>query len=107
MEDYVAAHVHPSEKRRRTPKSQKRYVREQFISLRPGADGVRCRMHRIFDRDGDVYDEIVTEQETGEVVRDLREPLSSHRDRGTAKRQTFHDAVSWAIATMAVEERPQ
>lgn len=99
-------HGRSSEKRRRTPTSQKRHVREQYLSLGPSADGVRRRAHRIFDRDADVYDEIVTDEETGEIVMDLRQPVSAHRDRGTAKRQTFRDAVSWAIASMAPGERP-
>lgn len=99
-------HGRSSEKRKRTPSSQPRHVREQYLSLGPSADGIRRRAHRTFDREADVYEEIVTDEETGEIVWHLREPLSAHRDRGTAKQQTFRDAVSWAIASMAPDERP-
>jgi hypothetical protein len=95
-----------SERRKRTPKSQRRHIREQYVSLGLSADGIRRRAHQTYDRVADIYEEIVTDEVSGAIVWHLREPLSAHRDRGTAKRQTFRDAVSWAIATMAPEERP-
>jgi len=48
-------------------------------------EGRRVTYDRIIDRDGDLYHERVVDVETGEVVRDVTEPLSDHRGRGSAK----------------------
>lgn len=37
------------------------------------------------DRDKNWYDEVVTDQETGEVIHGCHEPLSEHRGHGSAK----------------------
>jgi hypothetical protein len=83
----------------------RRHVRERRLTVGPSADGVRRRVHRTFDRDLDIYEEVITEEETGCVVKDLREPLSAHRGRGAAKRVTFKDACSWAIASIHPADR--
>lgn len=41
--------------------------------------------YRRIDRERDLYDEVVVDQETGEVVHECHEPLSVHRHRGSAK----------------------
>jgi hypothetical protein len=64
----------------------RRHVREQYLSVGPSADGTRRRMHRTFDRDRDVYEEVVTEEVTGWLVRYLREPLTAHRGGGGPQR---------------------
>jgi hypothetical protein len=61
----------------------RRHVRERYLYVGRSADGVRRRAHRTFDRDNDVYEEVVMEEETGWLVRYLSEPLSAHRGRGT------------------------
>ncbi len=45
----------------------------------------RVTYDRFIDKDGDLYHERVVDVETGEVVRDVTEPLSDHRGRGSAK----------------------
>lgn len=40
---------------------------------------------RILDRDNNRYVEKVVDPETGEVLRDVEEPLSEHQGRGSAK----------------------
>ena len=44
---------------------------------------------RTIDRDGDRYTEKVVDPETGEVLRDVDEPLTQHRGRGSAKKATI------------------
>jgi hypothetical protein len=43
------------------------------------------RVERGIDQDEDLYVEIVTDPDTGEIVHRCKEPLSQHRDRGSAK----------------------
>lgn len=43
------------------------------------------RKVRILDRDNDRYVEKVVDPETGEVLRDVEEPLSEHQGHGSAK----------------------
>lgn len=102
-----AVHVHGRSAEKYTGSSgTRRRVREQYIAIGPSADGRRRRAHRIFDRLADRYLEVVTDDVTGELHYLLCEPVSCHRGRGSAKRMTFRDAVSWALSTMALEERP-
>lgn len=47
------------------------------------------RWHSLFRRIDHVngtYDEIITDEQTGEVVREVHEPLSEHTGRGSARR---------------------
>jgi len=41
---------------------------------------------RIIDRRRGSYDELIIDRETGDVVREVHEPLSQHRGRGSARR---------------------
>jgi hypothetical protein len=50
--------------------------------------------HRIIDRLNDLYHELVIDDETGEVVRDVFEPLSRHVDHGSAKFKKTTDSRS-------------
>jgi len=62
-------------------------VRKEFLSgddLRR-SDGKWMEKERIIDRDNDHYHEKVVDPETGEVLRDVTEPLSQHLGRGSAK----------------------
>jgi hypothetical protein len=47
-------------------------------------EGDHVARFRRIDRGNDEYEEIVTEGETGEVIRSLREPLSEHWGHGSA-----------------------
>jgi hypothetical protein len=40
---------------------------------------------RTIDRENDRYDEVITDAETGEVLHECHEPLSEHRDHGSAR----------------------
>ncbi len=43
------------------------------------------RIHRVIDRRGDRYYERIEDDETGEVVRLVDEPLTDHQGRGSAR----------------------
>lgn len=66
---------------------------KSFIETFTGADWSHrlqrfVRKDRILDRDNDRYVEKVVDPETGEVLRDVEQPLSEHQGRGSAK---FHE----------------
>lgn len=42
---------------------------------------------RLIDRQNNWYEELVVDEETGHVVYEAREPLSDHKDHGSAKAQ--------------------
>ena len=42
-------------------------------------------LSRVYDREKDLYKEIITDPITGEVVHECIEPLSKHTEHGTAK----------------------
>lgn len=44
--------------------------------------GKYMKHSRVIDRDNDLYHEVVTDPETGEVVHECKEPLSHHRGHG-------------------------
>jgi hypothetical protein len=44
--------------------------------------------HRVIDRDNDLYVERVTDYETGEIIHECQEPLSSHVNHGSAKKKS-------------------
>jgi hypothetical protein len=45
-------------------------------------------LSRLIDREQDTYDERIDDGETGMIIRELREPLSKHSGRGSAKRRS-------------------
>jgi hypothetical protein len=49
------------------------------------SSGRWLHLERRVDREKDLYTEKLTDPETGEVMRDVRERLSEHRGRGAAK----------------------
>ncbi|MBN9492557.1 PepSY domain-containing protein [bacterium] len=57
---------------------------------------------RILDRDNNRYVEKVVDPETGEVLRDVEEPLSDHRGHGSAKQPS-----SDAPQTSPIKSDPQ
>lgn len=64
--------------------------RRPFREVRAGDDlhrktGRWNERHRVIDRDADLYEEKIADPETGEVLRDVREPLSEHQGHGSAK----------------------
>jgi hypothetical protein len=64
--------------------------RKWFVETFSGADWSHrlqrfVRKQRTLDRDNDRYVEKVVDPETGEVLRDVEEPLSDHQGHGSAK----------------------
>lgn len=88
----------------------KRHNYEQQVDLRASHDGVRRSRRTTWRRTPDFtrgwYEEIVTEEATGAVHYYNREWIAFHRERGTAKRQTFWTAYDWALDSIAPVERP-
>jgi hypothetical protein len=41
--------------------------------------------YRSIDREADRYDEVIRDKATGEIIREVHQPLSQHRDRGSAR----------------------
>ena len=65
--------------------------RKPYVEGRTGEDlhrktGKWMHLERVIDRARNWYKERVTDPETDEVVHDCKEPLSEHRDHGSAKR---------------------
>ena len=50
-------------------------------------DGKWRDMYRLIDKDEDIYVEVITDKESGEVVHECREPLTEHQGHGTAKKR--------------------
>lgn len=66
--------------------------RGRKVDMTTGAEYYRLddRWHRVerkIDYVNDWYDEVITVESTGEVIREVHEPLSDHQERGTAKRR--------------------
>lgn len=49
------------------------------------ATGQWNTLHRVIDRENDIYEEVITDSD-GNVVHERREPLSEHQGHGSAKR---------------------
>jgi hypothetical protein len=101
----VRGRILPTTKRQRTPESRRRYAFEDFLTMGESADGPRRSVCRKIDRQKDRYEETVTDLLTGEVIYHTREPLTCHVNRGSAKRRTYRDAVSWALDTITSTAR--
>jgi len=61
-----------------------------FVEQIGGADlcrktGVWMEKTRVIDRDNDLYKETVKNPKTGEVIHHCEEPLSQHKNHGSAK----------------------
>ena len=66
--------------------------RKPFLEQKIGSDlhhATGTRRHRVMvvDRDRDRYKKVVTDPVTGEELYRKEEPLSEHRDRGSAKKK--------------------
>jgi len=72
-------HTHIGEKRRG------KYDYEAVLGHEFNVEGNLMHKERIFDRKNNSYKERVVNTDTGEVVRDIEEPLSKHIDHGSAK----------------------
>lgn len=71
-------------------KSQSKW--KPYLEGRSGDDlhrktGKWMFLEQVIDRAKNWYKELITDPETGEVVRHCEEPLTDHRDRGSAKKR--------------------
>ena len=48
-------------------------------------EGVWANLRRQFNKRQDTYEEVITYADSGESIREVRESLSDHRDRGSAR----------------------
>jgi len=73
--------------RYRKPKNGKKKHRYETYSYPDtNKDGDFVNVRRIFDREIDRYIEVVTKEETGEIIHEKNDPLSSHYGHGSAKK---------------------
>jgi hypothetical protein len=66
-------------------KRRGKYDHEALRGYEFSVKGHLMRKERIFDRKNNRYRELVVNSDTGEVVRDVEQPLSEHRGHGSAK----------------------
>ncbi|WP_147310660.1 hypothetical protein [Cupriavidus taiwanensis] len=85
--DSVTAHDFLDLKHKDPSRRSKDKLRTHIIAGREIAKSTDRWMDkvRIIDKNNDYYREHVTDRESGEVFRDVEEPLSRHFGRGTAK----------------------
>ena len=70
--------------------------KKPFIEEVTGADFHRktakwMNLSRVYDREHDLYKEIITDPVTGEVIHECIEPLSEHTGHGSAKQKKTAD----------------
>lgn len=61
-----------------------------FVDARVGADYYFKEkewrhLERVVDRDNNLYVEIIKDMKTGEIIKEVREPLTDHQGHGAAK----------------------
>jgi hypothetical protein len=88
----VFAEDHAEVHERLSLKARNAGVGAPFLEVISGEEltvstGRWAHKERVIDRAGRRYRERVVDQQTGEVLRDVDEPLADHRDRGSAKRR--------------------
>jgi hypothetical protein len=66
-------------------KTRGKYDHEALRGHEFSAGGHLMEKERIIDRKNNNYKELVVNTDTGEVVRDVEQPLSEHTGRGSAK----------------------
>ena len=63
-----------------------------FRETQDGSDlhrktGQYMKKHRLIDRDNDLYEEIIADPETGQVIHHCKESLSKHTGHGNARKK--------------------
>ena len=66
--------------------------KKPFVEQTTGADlhrktGKWMNLSRVYDRENDLYKEVITDPITGEIVHECIEPLSNHKGHGSAKQK--------------------
>jgi hypothetical protein len=84
----VAEHIGLVGKDPSLPSKRKRR-RELRSGVRPEGNGSGRLVHeyRVAGADNDHYEEKITDIQSGEVLRDIAEPLSVHQNHGSAKKK--------------------
>jgi hypothetical protein len=67
--------------------SRKKLRRHIQTGIRRGADKRLVELKQIMDRNSGQYEKKVVDYETGEIIRDCKEPLRDHRGRGSARKK--------------------
>src|SRR6266478_9111244 len=70
----------------RHPGEKKPYVEQTVGDDLHRKSGRWMKLRRRIDRESKWYDERITDPVTGRVVRECSEPLTAHRDRGSARK---------------------
>ena len=68
-------------------KSKGKYAHEALRGHEFNVKGNLMGKERIIDRKNNYYKELVVNTDTGEIVRDIEQPLSDHTGHGSAKRK--------------------
>jgi hypothetical protein len=73
-------------------KARHRGEKEPYVEQTVGDDlhrqsGHWMKLHRRIDRERKWYDERIADPLTGKVVRECSEPVTAHRDRGSARKR--------------------
>ena len=81
------------DRRKKGKRGKKLLAREVKVGSEPRGDqpGKWVNVYQDTNRKHDTYDKKVTDEETGQVLRECHEPLSAHRGHGSAKRGTRED----------------
>ena len=75
--------------------SRKKLRRHIKTGIRRGADNRLVDLRQIIDFNSGQYEKKVVDLESGEIIRDCKEPLAVHRGRGSAKKRKmiFNKAI--------------
>jgi len=70
---------------RKFPKNSKKWVVETFTGFSPSGDKIKhpkgVKKARIIDKENNIYHEKIIDIETGNITRDIKEPLSEHEHK--------------------------
>lgn len=87
LKDSISFHENIKGKSNKMPGKKKPY--SEFQGGEEWSVSKKCYVDktRQIDREHDMYHEIVSEQQTGEIIHECHEPLSEHFGHGSAKYQ--------------------
>jgi len=75
------------EYRRRNTNKGRRYSLETVEGIERRRDGTGfVEIHRVIDRENNLYIERIVDPNTGRILRSIEEPLSNHTKRGTVRK---------------------
>ena len=80
--------------------SSKKKLRWRWVSKDTVQRGDRVtpvHHYQLIDKDNDLYEEVVTNLRTGEIIHECEEPLSEHRGHGSDKKETHKKGIDFYI----------